>query len=298
MGKIKIFFLVILLLAIAAGAYLHPRYSKYKNAFEAEDVTFTSHKEKLAGTLIMPKNSRATAVIVIVHGSGERKRNTGLARYFASEGIATLVYDKRGVGESGGDYVGPEGNASEKNLNLLADDAVAAIEYISQHHQLSSIPKGMVGISQAGWIIPLSAVKSDAVEFIGLWSGPVCKVSEEGIYSEFTGDSDSVENTTDFKIIQESMKGENSWPDSYGKDVDSLESLQLLSIPGLWVFGEKDGTIPVDLSISRLGTLIDQGKENYEFIVKEGLGHDSVIDPTLGVMADWIIRVSGSERRL
>jgi hypothetical protein len=38
-----------------------------------------------------------------------------------------LVYDKRGAGKSGGEYEG-EQSVSEKNIALLADDAISALK--------------------------------------------------------------------------------------------------------------------------------------------------------------------------
>ena len=42
------------------------------------------------------------------------------------------------------------------------------------------------------------------------------------------------------------------WPDFLGLDTDSSETLKTLSIPGLWLFSDNDGSIPVDLSIERM----------------------------------------------
>ena len=48
---------------------------------------------------------------------------------------------------------------------------------------MKGIPVGFAGISQAGWIAPLAAERSGLARFLVLWSGPVCRVSEEDIYS-------------------------------------------------------------------------------------------------------------------
>lgn len=42
---------------------------------------------------------------MLIHGSGRATRMLWLADLFASEGIAVLTYDKRGVGRSGGQFV-------------------------------------------------------------------------------------------------------------------------------------------------------------------------------------------------
>ncbi len=255
------------------------------NNFTIEDVEFYSNDTQLSGSIVLPKNGKIIAAVVFIHGSGRQERNLEIAQKFASQGIAALVYDKRGVGKSEGIYV-QDGNISEKNLNLLADDAVAAIEILHKHKSIKGLPVGLVGISQAGWIAPLAAVKSPITRFLGLWSGPVCKVSEEDIYSKYTSNQD-FDHLPSFEYVQKTMKEPYIWPERFGKDIDPSESLLELDIPSLWIFGGKDGSIPVDLSISRLKLLVNKGKQNYEYVIFSGLGHEN-IDLTFSTMTSWI----------
>lgn len=257
------------------------------NSYDIEDVVFYSHNTRLSGSIVFPKKGQINAGIVFIHGSGRQERNPKLAKNFASQGIAALVYDKRGVGKSEGIYV-QDGNISEKNLNLLADDAVAAIDLLGKHKRMNGIPVGFVGISQAGWIIPLAAIKSPITKFLGLWSGPVCKVSEEDIYSTYTSDQD-FNKLPSFEQVQKATKESYVWPERFGKDIDPSESLIELDIPGFWIFGTNDGSIPVDLSISRLKTLANQGKNNYDYVVFSNTGHEN-IDKTFLTMTSWIKR--------
>jgi alpha-beta hydrolase superfamily lysophospholipase len=154
----------------------------------AEEITFESHGVRLVGTLVLPED-RPSAAIVFVHGSGRQSRNIELAERFAGSGIAALVYDKRGAGESGGQYES-EQSVSGMNISLLADDAASALDALARRPELVDIPIGIAGISQAGWIAPLAAERNPIAKFLVLWSGPVCKVSEEDIYSKYTADKD------------------------------------------------------------------------------------------------------------
>ena len=55
----------------------------------------------------------------------KQARNLQMGRSGSPQaGIAALVYDKRGAGKSGGEYEGNQ-SVSEKNISLLADDALA-----------------------------------------------------------------------------------------------------------------------------------------------------------------------------
>src|ERR1022692_724630 len=72
----------------------------------ARDVTFQNKDTSLAGTLWLPDTPGKHAAIVFLHGSGPEGRwaNRYLAQKFAQHGIVALIYDKRGVGQSTGDW--------------------------------------------------------------------------------------------------------------------------------------------------------------------------------------------------
>jgi uncharacterized protein len=248
-----------------------------------EDVVFVSRGVGLAGSIVLPGDKKIHAAIVFVHGSGKQTRNMSVAEKFAENGIAALVYDKRGAGESGGRYEG-EQSVSEENIAILAEDAVSALDALSKHPALKDVPLGLTGISQAGWIVPLAAERSTQVDFMVLWSGPVCKVSEEDIYSKYTDDLDG-RNVPSYDEALSSRKTRYIWPDFLGKDTDPNESLAILDIPGLWIFGEFDGSIPVDLSVRRLEKLVADGGKYGHVLVSHG--HDNM-DETFFIAIDWI----------
>jgi pimeloyl-ACP methyl ester carboxylesterase len=253
-----------------------------------EAVEFVSHGVTLSGTLVIPKDQEVRAAVVFIHGSGKQTRNLELATRFADAGIAALVYDKRGAGKSGGEYESQQ-SVSEQNILLLADDAVAALDALARHASLKGIPIGLAGISQAGWIAPLAAKRSHgAARFLVLWSGPVCKVSEEDIYSIYTRDADARLVPT-YQQALSSRKEKYVWPDFLGVDTDSSSSLAELSLPALWIFSDNDASIPVDLSIERL-KLLQAAGHHYDYVLFSGLGHNNM-DGTFATATDWIRRV-------
>ncbi len=190
--------------------------------YKIENVEFISHGQTLSGSIVFPIGSKPHSAVVFVHGSGEQTRNMQWADSFAKQGIAALVYDKRGVGKSGGKYEGGQ-SVSEQNIALLADDAIAALKVLAKHPTLKAIPLGLTGISQAGWIVPVAAEKTNLIKFIVLWSGPVCKVSEEDIYSIYTGDHDG-KRVPSYDEALASRTEKYIWPDFLGKDTDPSDS--------------------------------------------------------------------------
>jgi pimeloyl-ACP methyl ester carboxylesterase len=250
-----------------------------------EEIEFVSHGVTLSGSIVIPAGEIDSAV-VFVHGSGKQSRDLKLAERFANAGIAALVYDKRGAGKSGGEYEGNQ-TVSEKNIALLADDAAAALSALASHRSMKGIPVGFAGISQAGWIAPVAAERSGLAKFLVLWSGPVCKVSEEDIYSIYTRDTDG-QTAPPYDEALKSRQDKYIWPDFLGKDTDANESLEKLSIPGLWIFSDNDASIPVDLSIASLKKLTRSG-HHYEYVLFPGLGHNNM-DGTFSAATDWIRR--------
>jgi pimeloyl-ACP methyl ester carboxylesterase len=256
-------------------------------AAEVEDVKFLSHGVLLSGSMVLPDKRPAIAALVLVQGSGTDARMVGFARVLASDGLAVLTYDKRGIGRSGGVYWGVQPgqeNIAAVNLNLLADDAVAAMDVLGKDGRLEGVPKGFVGFSQAGWIIPIAATKSPITKFIGLWSSPVCTVSEQLHFQSLAGNDANFWKSHTQEQVTEYMKSVRYRPD----DVDPRSSLARLSIPGLWLYGATDNLVPVDYSIGRLDGLIRQGHNNFEHRIVPGYGHNLLDSPAYSLMVAWI----------
>jgi pimeloyl-ACP methyl ester carboxylesterase len=252
-----------------------------------EEVAVPSHGVVLAGSLVLSGEQPIRAGVVFIHGSGKQARNLDLAKKFAAHGIAALVYDKRGAGQSGGEYEGDQ-SVSGPNIQLLADDAAAALAVLADHPALKGVPTGLAGISQAGWIAPLAAANNPRAKFLVLWSGPVCKVSEEDIYSKHTTDGDMAAPPPYAEALA-ARQVPYRWPAFLGRDTDAAADLGKLKIPGLWVFSDNDGSIPVDLSVAKLRVLAAAG-HRYDYRVFGGLGHNN-IDSTFDTVVEWIRRL-------
>ena len=244
--------------------------------FTIQDVKFESQGITLAGSVLTPKNPFAADVIV--HGSDPVKREIEFAKRLAKEGIAVLTYDKRGVGASGGVYVGPSvgtNNIDITNLDLLSSDANEAVKTFRTYLKNKKTPIGLLGFSQAGWIIPITASKNPQIEFMVLFSCPTITTLEQLRFQFYTyGNNQFWENHTD----ADAREHTKSDPDKYQfVATDPKISLNTLSIPGLWLFGEQDIQIPVKLCIEQLNTFKVQGKP-FDYTLFPALGHNTVLD--------------------
>ena len=236
---------------------------------QTEDVTFISQVARLSGTMYTPKISHAA--VVLVHGSGQELRMREFAAFLAASGCTVITYDKRGVGASEGVYAGPEvgtNNIDPANLHLLAQDARAAVNLIKQKHP--SLPTGLLGFSQAGWIIPLAALDNPLVQFMVLFSGPTVTTLEQLRFQFYTaGKTNFWEHHSEADARDHVQNDPDRFPFA---PTDPKESLAALTIPGLWLFGEKDIQIPANLCIEDLQALKAQGKP-YDYALFPELGH-------------------------
>ncbi len=132
-----------------------------------ESVYFLNEDIRLVGELYLPTNPGPHPTVIFTHGSGGAGRDNSRyqleATYFAEQGIASLVFDKRGYGESGGDW-------RVASFEDLASDAVAAVDYLKSRNDIDVSRLGLRGASQSGWILPLAAIKSADVRYLILIS--------------------------------------------------------------------------------------------------------------------------------
>lgn len=140
--------------------------------FNVSNVTFESNGTKLVGRLVLPDGSGKVPVVVLVHGSEHDSAldSYALQRMFPAHGIGAFVYDKRGTGVSGGTYT--------QDFDVLAADAVAAM---NQAKRLAGARLGRLGYqggSQGGWVIPLAANRAP-VDFAIVSFGLAVTVLEE-----------------------------------------------------------------------------------------------------------------------
>jgi pimeloyl-ACP methyl ester carboxylesterase len=129
--------------------------------FEDREITFRNGAVTLAGSLLLPRARDSMPAVVFLHGSGAEGRwaSRFLASQLASRGVAALIYDKRGVGGSSGDW-------RPATLDDLAADAAAAVARLAEEPRIDSRRIGVHGHSQGGTLAPFFASRANGVAFI------------------------------------------------------------------------------------------------------------------------------------
>jgi pimeloyl-ACP methyl ester carboxylesterase len=118
------------------------------------EVVFNNGQIKLAGTLLLPAGEAPHNAAVLVHGSGPGPRGglRFLADRLVEQGLAILIFDKRGSGASSGAWY-------SATLDDLADDVLAAVAFVRQQSEVADRRVGVCGVSQGGWVIPRAAIR-------------------------------------------------------------------------------------------------------------------------------------------
>jgi uncharacterized protein len=143
--------------------------------YDEEEVKYSNLTANviLAGTLTLPRSGKPSPAVLLIAGSGPIDRNETifghkpflvLADHLTKQGFAVLRVDKRGVGQSTGNY-----NVSTSED--FAADVLAGVEYLKTREEVNAEQIGLIGHSEGGLIAPMIAVKSKDVAFIVLMAG-------------------------------------------------------------------------------------------------------------------------------
>ena len=149
--------------------------------FTAQEVTVPAKGFTLAGTLLVPKNSKPPfAAVITITGSGQQTRDEplampGLEKYrpmrqiaesLASSGIAVLRVDDRGVGGSGG-----RDQLANSTTSSFADDVRAEVAYLGVRSDIDPKRIALLGHSEGGIIAPMVALSDPQIAGIVLMAG-------------------------------------------------------------------------------------------------------------------------------
>jgi uncharacterized protein len=143
-----------------------PRFAGRDPLHREEAVRFSSGDATLSATLLLPTGEGPHPAVAMAHGAGPVRRQGLLwleASHLARNGVAALVYDKRGVGESTGDY-------ASATFEDLTADLLAAVAVLTEHPAVDRDRVGVTGFSQGGWLVAKVAQATDDIAFAVAYS--------------------------------------------------------------------------------------------------------------------------------
>lgn len=142
----------------------------------SEEIQFTNGKVQLKGTVYLPKTGNNLPAVVVLHHAAVPTRDANLYRHLCEGlpalGIAVLVYDRRGSGQSTGDL-------GKADYETLADDAISGQHALAKFSRIDASKIGFWGMSQGGWLAVLAAGRSKDTAFAIAVSSPLVTADEQ-----------------------------------------------------------------------------------------------------------------------
>ena len=232
-------------------------------SFTAEEVTIPVASYSLAGTLLVPKSgTRPHPAVVMITGSGLQTRDQrialpGLEQYapfrqiaerLASNGIAVLRVDDRGIGGSTG-----RETLGDATTTSLAEDTRAQVAWLRTRKEVDAARIVVVGHSEGASIAAMLGASDPNISAVVMMAG----VAKRGTDVSFEQQEDllrsdttmSEEQKTNARAQQkeivrkvlagESVPGINAWTREYFT-YDPLPTARKIKQPLLILQGERD----------------------------------------------------------
>ncbi len=288
------------------------------------DITLPASRRgpALGGTLAGPAEGCPCPTAILLPGIGSHDRDytifghklfAPLAEELARSRIASLRFDERGVGESGGQ----PGVATPADLS---EDVAAWMALLREQPEVNGEPIGIVGHSEGGIVAALAARGSSSAAFLVLVGTPGLGGFDYNLQYEASvarvmgADEASIRARTDFQsrvltlLLNETdrKKAEAGLrslysqleppppPEQVQRGIDHLLSprfifdlkydpastLAAVAIPVLAVFGAKDVQVPPERNADAMRSIlgVDSGRDRV--VVLPGLNHFMQTAPT------------------
>lgn len=244
---------------------------------------------KLQGLVSMPKGDGPFPVMVIIAGSGPTDKDGNslamagknnslkmIADYLAAHDIASVRYDKRGIGEN----IALGGKEEDLRFEDYIDDAAAWLEWAKRDARFSKA--GVIGHSEGSFIGMIAAEKAKAGNFVSL-AGPG-RPFDEVLMEQLAGALPE-ELLKEATAIIEELKAGKQVPTVSGElqavfrpsvqpyllsmlAYDPTEALKQLDAKVMIVNGERDMQVSVNDA-----QLLNEAKPGAQLLILEKMNH-------------------------
>ncbi len=265
------------------------------DSYREEPAVLNTEKGQLKGTLLVPENLKNIPVVLIISGSGPTDRDGNnvmmknnslkyLAEDLAGNGIASLRYDKRGVGESKPASI-PEVDLKFGNF---VDDAVGWVKQLKNDGRFNRVY--ILGHSEGSLIGILAAQQVDVQGFISVAGAG--ESADKLISEQLKSQPDTITKMAD-PILHDLIEGKtvNDIPPILFSlfrpsiqpyliswfQYNPAEEISELSVPSLIIQGNRD----IQVSVEDARKLAAEAKHP-ELVIVDGMNH--------------VLKESGTER--
>ncbi len=264
----------------------------FVNSLAAEREAFFVERDgvKLEAEIFIPAGGEERKpAVVFTTGSGDSLYQnyayglveTYILDVFLSRDFAVALVNKRGMGQSEGNYV-------QNSIAGRAADVYAVVQDIKTRPQIDPDNIGLVGHSQGGWVVSLAAAEHPDIAFFISLAGPTMSMRENAgdNYYHFAR-CQGLENEELEASIEERMRmvdlsiriGKLTDFGYFGFDArnmsyDPRDAFKTVQNPGLFIFGENDDQVTPAPNLDRMNEIFDNNvPDNFRSVVIEGATH-------------------------
>jgi dienelactone hydrolase len=222
---------------------------------------------RLSGELLVPAGGGRHPAVVMIGGSGRSTRELyrEQGEFLAQHGVAALIYDKRGAGDSTG--------SSDYRYADLAGDARAAVTMLGARAEVRPGSVGVWGFGEGGLVAPMVAAGNTAVAAVMVVSpsavAPAAQQEWAVRRALSVGGADAGVNAVSRLYAVAS--------DAYGPDfrLDPVDDWRRVTQPVLAVWGSADRLVPIhDSAVALRSALSTTGSDSdREFRTFDGASH-------------------------
>jgi hypothetical protein len=155
------------------------------STFTVEKISIRSEGYLITGWLYLPLGDKKCPLIILTNGGGNivraiRSFSDFMAPILAHCGYAAYVHDKRGTGESEGDYV-------RTTYDDYITDAGNCAIYLSKHKRINSEKIGVMGASEGGRVAVIAASRFPVFSFVISQAGTVVSAVDDRMNAQING---------------------------------------------------------------------------------------------------------------
>lgn len=243
----------------------------------------------MSGQLEIPEGQGPFPLLVIIAGSGPTDRNGNsialpgknnslkmIAEDLADNGVATIRYDKRGVGKN----TGLAGKEEDLRFDQYIDDAAAWLQFAKEDVRFSKV--GIIGHSEGSLIGMVASKNADADVFVSIAGAgrPIDEVLLEQLQVQLPANLMEESKNILGKLKQgEQVKTVSLELQSVFRpsvqpymiswlQYDPVEQLQKLNCPVLLVNGNVDIQVPV-----KDAELLHEAKKDSDLLIVDKMNH-------------------------
>lgn len=253
--------------------------------YQREKVAFSS-EARLSGELLTPKNRQQVPALIFICGSDVSSYHTNYSRLlneviipvFSEFGYAMLFYDKRGVGESDGDWM-------VTDFATLADDAYQGAKFLKARPEIDAGQITVVGHSQGGWIAQLVAARHEDIYAVASLAGPCTSVKEQIMDDALSTFICQGHDSTNARAKTQQLINELELKSKFAEDgrykqyaltstYKPDEAIARIRQPCLFMFGRNDRLVPLSKNLAKLHQLFSNTiPDNMTISIIENAGH-------------------------